>query len=230
MAKKETIKKTVKKVGEKTEERKIEKKKVNPALDRGALDPAARTSTTSSVTLRQNRRAFKSGVKEKVKKEKKELPPIPQQPPAEAKLPKPAAPVPGEPRPAGRERYFEAVGRRKTSVARVRLFTRAGDFLVNEKPYADYFPTTELQKIVEDSLQKMKLFGRFKVTVKVSGGGVHSQAEALRHGLARCLVKFNPDFRKRLKRAGFLKRDPRMKERKKPGLKRARRAPQWRKR
>jgi len=128
------------------------------------------------------------------------------------------------------ERYFEAVGRRKTAVARVRVFTRAGDFTVNNKPYGQYFPTLELQKIVEDSLQKMKLFGRFRVSIKISGGGIHSQAEAVRHGIARALTKFNPDFRKRLKRAGFLTRDPRMKERKKPGLKRARRAPQWQKR
>lgn len=128
------------------------------------------------------------------------------------------------------DRYFEAVGRRKTAVARVRLFTRSGDFTVNQKLYGEYFPTLELQKIVEDALQKMKLFGRFRVSVKLSGGGSHSQAEALRHGLARCLLKFNPDFRKRLKRAGYLKRDPRMKERKKFGLKKARRAPQWSKR
>lgn len=135
-----------------------------------------------------------------------------------------------ERRSEARERYFEAVGRRKTSVARVRLFTKGGDFIVNNKLYTEYFPTLELQKIAEDSLKKMKLFGRFKVTVKVTGGGIHSQSEALRHGLARALVKFNPDFRKRLKRAGFLRRDPRMKERKKFGLKKARRAPQWSKR
>lgn len=135
-----------------------------------------------------------------------------------------------EDRPAGRDRYFEAVGRRKTAVARVRLFTKAGDFTVNNKPYGVYFPTADLQKIVEEALQRMKLFGRFRVSVKISGGGSHSQAEALRHGLARCLTKFNPDFRKRLKRAGFLRRDPRMKERKKFGLKKARKAPQWAKR
>lgn len=128
------------------------------------------------------------------------------------------------------DRYFEAVGRRKTSIARVRLFTRSGDFTVNEKPYGQYFTTLDLQKIAEDSLQKMKLFGRFRVSARVFGGGIHGQAEALRHGLARCLIKFNPDFRKRLKRAGYLKRDPRMKERKKFGLKKARRAPQWSKR
>lgn len=131
---------------------------------------------------------------------------------------------------AGRERYFEATGRRKTAIARVRLFTRAGDFTVNNKPYTGHFSTPELQKIVEDALKKMKLWERFRVSVKVSSGGIHAQAEAIRHGLARCLVKFNPDFRKRLKRAGFLRRDPRMKERKKFGLKKARRAPQWAKR
>ncbi|TSD04204.1 MAG: small subunit ribosomal protein S9 [Parcubacteria group bacterium Greene0714_36] len=128
------------------------------------------------------------------------------------------------------ERYFEAVGRRKTAVARVRVYTRTGAFLVNEKPYGTYFPTLELQKIVEDALKKMKLWERFRVSVVVSGGGIHAQSEAVRHGLARCLIKFNTDFRKRLKRAGFLKRDPRMKERKKFGLKKARRAPQWQKR
>ena len=128
------------------------------------------------------------------------------------------------------DRYFEAVGRRKTAIARVRLFTKAGDFVVNNKPHGEYFPTIDLQRISEDALKKMKLFGRFRISVKVLGGGSHAQAEAVRHGLARCLVKFNIDFRKRLKRAGFLKRDPRAKERKKFGLKRARKAPQWAKR
>lgn len=128
------------------------------------------------------------------------------------------------------ERYFEAVGRRKTAVARVRLFTRAGDFTVNSKPYAAYFPTMDLQRIVEDAPKKMKLWEHFRISVKVGGGGARSQAEAVRHGLARSLIKFNQDFRKRLKRAGFLTRDPRMKERKKFGLKKARRAPQWAKR
>ena len=128
------------------------------------------------------------------------------------------------------DRYFEGVGRRKTAVARVRLFTKAGDFQVNNKLYTEFFKTLDQQKIVEEALQKMKLFGRFRVSIRVKGGGSHAQAEAVRHGLARCLIKFNPDFRKRLKRADFLKRDPRAKERKKFGLKKARRAPQWAKR
>ncbi len=134
------------------------------------------------------------------------------------------------PHPSGRDRYFEAVGRRKTAIARVRLFTKSGPFTVNDKAYGDYFPTLDLQKITEDALKKMKLWERFRVSARVSGGGIHAQAEAVRHGLARCLIIFNPDFRKRMKRAGFLTRDPRMKERKKFGLKKARRAPQWAKR
>lgn len=129
-----------------------------------------------------------------------------------------------------KDRYFEAVGRRKTAIVRARLFTKTGDFTVNGRAYGAYFPEPELQRIVEDALKKMKLWERFRVSVKVSGGGVHAQAEAVRHALARCLIKFNPDFRKRLKRAGFLMRDPRAKERKKFGLKKARRAPQWQKR
>lgn len=134
------------------------------------------------------------------------------------------------PHPSGRERYFEAVGRRKTAVARVRLFTKSGPFTINDKLYGMYFPTLDLQKIAEDALKKMKLWERFRVSAQVSGGGIHAQAEAVRHGLARCLITFNPDFRKRMKRAGYLTRDPRMKERKKFGLKKARRAPQWAKR
>jgi len=134
------------------------------------------------------------------------------------------------------KRYYEAVGRRKRATARVRLFTcrpfddKKAKIEVNHKSYTNFFPVLELQQLVASPLQKMKSVNRFKVTVKVEGGGIRGQAEAIRHGLARSLVKFNPDFSKKLKRAGFLRRDPREKERKKPGLKKARRAPQWRKR
>lgn len=129
------------------------------------------------------------------------------------------------------ERYWEAVGRRKSAVARVRLYTRGEKGVwIGEKPYGVYFQTLELQKIVEDALKKMKADTRFRVTVKLSGGGIRGQADALRHGIARALVKFNGDFRKRLKRAGYLTRDPRVKERRKFGLKKARKAPQWAKR
>lgn len=129
------------------------------------------------------------------------------------------------------ERYWEAVGRRKTAVARVRLFTRGDKGMwVNDKPYGIYFHTEDTRRTAEDALKKMKAQERFRVVVKANGGGLHSQSEAVRHGTARALTKFNPDFRKRLKRAGFLTRDPRMVERKKFGLKKARRAPQWAKR
>ncbi|MBZ9569381.1 30S ribosomal protein S9 [Patescibacteria group bacterium] len=129
------------------------------------------------------------------------------------------------------EKYFEAVGRRKTAVARIRLFTRGEKtLLINEKPFNIYFPTLELQQIAQSSLKKMKSLDRFRVSIIVKGGGLHAQAEAIRHGIARALILFNPDYRKRLRRVGFLTRDPRMRERKKFGLKRARRAPQWQKR
>lgn len=127
--------------------------------------------------------------------------------------------------------YFEAVGRRKTSVARVKLFpSDSKEFMVNNKPLDLYFPLFELRQTAQAALKKVDVAGKFRVSVLVKGGGLHSQAEAVRHGTARALVLFNPDFRKQLKRAGFLTRDPRMRERKKFGLKRARRAPQWSKR
>lgn len=128
-------------------------------------------------------------------------------------------------------RYFEAVGRRKTAIARVRLFTK-GDkqFLVNGKPYQEYFSTEEDRQTATASMVKMKCLDKFRVTVIVKGGGHSAQAEAVRHGTARVLVDFNQNFKKRLRKVGYLTRDPRMRERKKFGLKRARRAPQWAKR
>lgn len=129
------------------------------------------------------------------------------------------------------DRYFEAVGRRKTAVARIRLYTKGDkEFIVNDKGYEKYFQTTEDQELSVSSMKKMKCLDKFRVTVVVKGGGHHAQAEAIRHGTARVLVEFNENFRKRLRRAGFLTRDPRMRERKKFGLKRARKAPQWAKR
>jgi small subunit ribosomal protein S9 len=129
------------------------------------------------------------------------------------------------------EKYYEAVGRRKTAIARVRLYTK-GDkmFLVNDLPFENYFKGAEFKNIIESPLVKMNCTDRFRVTARVLGGGINAQAEALRHGIARALVLFNADFKKRLKKSGYLTRDPRMKERKKPGLKKARRAPQWAKR
>ena len=133
--------------------------------------------------------------------------------------------------PAGREHYFESMGRRKTSAARVRISVKGDkEILINDKSYQFYFPSLELREIALSPLKMMNCLDKFRILIKVSGGGIHSQAEAVRHGIARALVLSNADFRKRLKKAGFLTRDSRMRERKKFGLKRARRAPQWRKR
>jgi small subunit ribosomal protein S9 len=137
------------------------------------------------------------------------------------------------------EKYYQGVGRRKTAVARVRIFSQIPslkkedlkeNFLVNGKPLKEYFPTFVFQKIVLSPLEILNLLERFRILARVEGGGLRAQAEAIRHGLAKALVVFNPAFQKRLKKAGYLTRDPRMKERKKFGLKRARRAPQWQKR
>lgn len=127
--------------------------------------------------------------------------------------------------------YTEAVGRRKTSVARVRL-TKAPktDYVVNEKPLHAYFPTEELRMTIRDAFEKSGASEKFKVSARIEGGGIHAQAEALRHGIARALAAFDDNTRRGLKKAGFLKRDARAKERRKFGLKKARRAPQWAKR
>ena len=130
-----------------------------------------------------------------------------------------------------KEKYFEAVGRRKSAVARVRLFPNAnGSFMVNERELAAYFPTEELRAIAADALSKTKNVSKFRVSAKLSGGGINGQAEALRHATARALLLFDADLRGKLKRLHYLKRDPRAKERRKFGLKKARKAPQWSKR
>ena len=129
------------------------------------------------------------------------------------------------------KKYFEAIGRRKTSSARVRLYTQGKKgIVVNNKDYKEYFATPVLQKIVEEPLVALNCAEKFGFTIIVNGGGSTGQAGACRHGITRALVLLNPYFKKRLKKSGFLTRDPRMRERKKPGLKRARKAPQWSKR
>lgn len=129
------------------------------------------------------------------------------------------------------KRYIETIGRRKTATARVRLTSASKNtFSINEKELASYFPTQELQKIVTDPFATVEGKAHYAVSVKVMGGGIHSQAEAVRHGIARGLVKENEEDKTKLKHAGFLKRDPRSKERRKFGLKKARKAPQWSKR
>ena len=127
------------------------------------------------------------------------------------------------------DKYIETVGRRKTANARVRL-TPAGkrSVTVNDKALDAYFPLKEHQSKVMAPFMDME--EQFAVTAIVRGGGVAAQADAVRHGISRGLTEFNKDLRAPLKKKGFLKRDPRVKERKKPGLKKARKAPQWSKR
>jgi small subunit ribosomal protein S9 len=128
-------------------------------------------------------------------------------------------------------KYIEAIGRRKTSIARVRLTkTAKSSFAVNEENLEKYFPTNELRNIAKEAIEKSGVLDKFKISALIKGGGKSSQAEALRHGLSRALIIYNPELRKKLKQAGFLKRDPRAKERRKFGLKKARKAPQWSKR
>lgn len=123
-----------------------------------------------------------------------------------------------------------ALGRRKEAAARVRLISASQEFVVNNKPLATYFSNKIDQALIVEPLKLVGLFETFGVTVKVAGGGVRGQAVAVRHGIARALVRLNPDYRKTLKAIGFLRRDPRSKERKKFGLKRARKSAQWSKR
>ncbi|MCA9374236.1 MAG: 30S ribosomal protein S9 [Candidatus Gracilibacteria bacterium] len=127
--------------------------------------------------------------------------------------------------------YFYAAGKRKTSVARVRLYSGGkGDIVVNEKPATDYFTLLTNVGVLKSPLKLTGTNKKFDIQIKVIGGGVNSQAEACRHGIARALLEFDPELRSTLKKAGLLTRDSRIKERKKPGLKRARRAPQFSKR
>lgn len=127
--------------------------------------------------------------------------------------------------------YIETVGRRKTSIARVRLYPAGKTtFVVNEKDLSTYFPTEELQLIVKNPFVQAKAEGKFKISVRVKGGGIHSQAEAVSHGISRGLIKNDIELRSVLKKAGLLTRDPRMKERRKFGLRKARKSKQWSKR
>lgn len=129
--------------------------------------------------------------------------------------------------------YLFAVGRRKTAVARVRYHQKKGqgEIVVNDKPYQQYFPTAALQQCVTRPLAIAQgLLKDASITAKIEGGGKQSQAESLRLGIARVFLKADPTLKSSLRAAGLLTRDSRKKERKKPGLKRARRAPQWSKR
>ncbi len=129
-----------------------------------------------------------------------------------------------------KDKYIFATGRRKTSVSNVRLFQGTGESVVNKIPFNKYFAFTAFQEEIDKPFQVTGLGGDYFFTAHVNGGGPHSQATALRHGIATALGKISEEVRKVLKKNGFLTRDDRKKERKKPGLKRARRSPQWAKR
>ncbi len=130
-----------------------------------------------------------------------------------------------------KENVVQAIGRRKTAIARVRLIRGGkGTIQINGKAFKDYFPTFDMQRIVLEPLRAVSLEEAYDVSVKAEGGGAHAQSEAVRLGIARALLKEQADYRATLKKLGFLTRDPRAKERKKPGLRRARRSPQWSKR
>ena len=130
-----------------------------------------------------------------------------------------------------KKKYFYGTGRRKSSVARVRVYENGtGAITVNGRDINDYFGLDTLKLVVNQPLVTCALVGKVDVVITVAGGGVSGQAGAIRHGISRALVLLNPELRPALKAAGFLTRDPRMKERKKYGLKAARRAPQFSKR
>jgi small subunit ribosomal protein S9 len=126
--------------------------------------------------------------------------------------------------------YYESVGRRKTAIARVRLFTGEGEIVVNGRPVDEYFVREADMVRLREPLEVTDTSQSFDISVLVRGGGVGGQADAVRHGIARALIVADPNLRPTLKQGGFLTRDARAKERKKPGLKRARKAPQYTKR
>ena len=129
-----------------------------------------------------------------------------------------------------KQQYYYGTGRRKSSVARVRVYPGSGNITINGRVIDDYFGLETLKLIVRQPLNITDTSDKFDIVCTVAGGGVTGQAGAIRHGLSRALLVYNPELRPVLKKAGFLTRDPRMKERKKYGLKAARRAPQFSKR
>ena len=126
--------------------------------------------------------------------------------------------------------YFYGTGRRKSSVARVRVYNGTGKITINGRDIDDYFGLETLKFIVRQPIALTDTLDKFDIVCNVTGGGITGQASAIRHGLSRALLQYNEELRPTLKKAGFLTRDPRMKERKKYGLKGARRAPQFSKR
>ncbi len=130
----------------------------------------------------------------------------------------------------GGARFFQGIGGRKTATASVRIMPGQTGIVVNGKDFKSYFTLAKHQGIVQAAFEVSDMKNAIGATVMVRGGGVSGQADAVRHGIARALVKYNEDFKKKLRASGFMTRDARHVERKKPGLKKARRSPQWAKR
>ena len=126
--------------------------------------------------------------------------------------------------------FFYGTGKRKTSVARTRLYNGSGQIIVNGRPFDEYFPRASLQMIIKQPLELTKTVGKFDIKVNVKGGGLSGQAQAVKHGISRALLDFDPELRPILKKAGFLTRDARVKERKKYGQRGARARFQYSKR
>lgn len=126
--------------------------------------------------------------------------------------------------------YHRGTGRRKCAIAQVKVSSGSGDIAINGKPYTQYFPLVDHRRMVEQAFLVTDTAGKYNVEVKIVGGGVTGQAGAIKHGIARALVAMNEGFKAPLRQHGLLTRDPRIKERKKAGLKRARKAPQYTKR
>jgi small subunit ribosomal protein S9 len=126
--------------------------------------------------------------------------------------------------------FFYGTGKRKTSVARTRLYNGSGQIIVNGRPFNEYFPRASLQMIIKQPLELTKTVGKFDIKVNVKGGGLSGQAQAVKHGISRALLDFDPELRPILKKAGFLTRDARVKERKKYGQRGARARFQYSKR
>jgi small subunit ribosomal protein S9 len=190
------------------------------------LDKVRKKSNTKPTAIRKRGRPRKTNALEQTHK------PTPKAP--ESLMPEPdkIKHVIQESQPISlkKGKYLYAIGRRKTAVAKVRAFSDSNELVINKRPFTKYFQTKDLQKIVLAPLTLLGLEKDLGFEIFVSGGGIHSQAEAVRHAIARVLILRNPEDKRVLKKAGFLTRDPRVKERKKPGLKRARRGPQWAKR
>lgn len=156
----------------------------------------------------------------------KKVSPPPKQPPVAVSQPQAPKQLPKQPQ----AEYYYANGKRKTGVARVRLTKGTGTITVNERTFENYFPIPYHQQVVRSPFKLTSLDGKFNVSARVEGSGINAQAEAIRHGISKALLDYDPSLRLTLKRASFLTRDSRVKERKKPGLHRARRAPQFSKR